>query len=299
MAHLLRRADGVRSALILIANGTEEMEFVITYDTLVRGGISCKSALVNDIPDSIPTPSPVAKCSRGVKIIADHDLADIEDPTLFDALIIPGGAKGAETLSQNKKVQNLIRTYLENDKVVGMICAGSLAALRSSLPRSKITSHPSVKTELESAFEYSEDPVVVSGKLVTRYGTILVYDEKGPDGGVRLGFVSKLFNEDGDYFVTNECTTAIEYPKLTMWHALLNPGSPGGFSNIGLVADQGFEPHQPGFAGMAGTAATPYGSRPVQSAHHSGPGGATVSIESNVWYAGIRTFWACVWIRAD
>ncbi|KAG9005899.1 hypothetical protein FRB90_010157 [Tulasnella sp. 427] len=169
MAHLLQRADGARSALILIANGTEEMEFVITYDTLVRGGISCKSALVNDVPDSIPTPSPVAKCSRGVKIIADHDLADIEDPTLFDALIIPGGAKGAETLSQNKKVQNLIRTYLENDKVVGMICAGSLAALRASLPRSKITSHPSVKAELESAFEYSEDPVVVSGKLVTRH----------------------------------------------------------------------------------------------------------------------------------
>lgn len=53
---------------------------VIPYDTLVRAGISCTSALVNDIPDTIPTPSPVAKCSRGVKIIADKDLADVEDP---------------------------------------------------------------------------------------------------------------------------------------------------------------------------------------------------------------------------
>ncbi|KAG9049730.1 hypothetical protein FS837_009264 [Tulasnella sp. UAMH 9824] len=112
------------SALILIANGTEEMEFVIPYDTLVRAGISCTSALVNDIPDTIPTPSPVAKCSRGVKIIADKDLTDVEDPNSFDALIIPGGAKGAETLSQDKKVQGLVRTYLEKDKVVGMICAG-------------------------------------------------------------------------------------------------------------------------------------------------------------------------------
>ncbi|KIO33313.1 hypothetical protein M407DRAFT_241113 [Tulasnella calospora MUT 4182] len=158
------------SALILIANGTEEMEFVITYDTLVRAGINCTSALVNDIPDTLPTPSPVAKCSRGVKIIADKDLADVEDPNSFDALIIPGGAKGADTLSQSKKVQGLIRAYLEKDRVVGMICAGSLAALRASLPRSKITSHPSVKADLGSAFEYSEDDVVVAGKLITSRG---------------------------------------------------------------------------------------------------------------------------------
>lgn len=51
-----------------------------------------------------------------------------------------------------------------------MICAGSLAALTSGLPKQPLTSHPSVKKQLEGAFEYSEEPVVVSGNLVTSRG---------------------------------------------------------------------------------------------------------------------------------
>lgn len=64
---------------------------------------------------------------------------------------------------------------------------GSLAAKTAKLPRQKLTSHPSVKAELEQGeynryklypslvkipscidFEYIEAPVVVSGNLVTR-----------------------------------------------------------------------------------------------------------------------------------
>jgi len=42
----------------------------------------------------------------------------------FDLLIIPGGAKGSETLSQSPHVQHLIREYIKANKYVGMICAG-------------------------------------------------------------------------------------------------------------------------------------------------------------------------------
>lgn len=35
------------SALILLADGSEETEFVTTYDILVRGGIDTKSCGVN------------------------------------------------------------------------------------------------------------------------------------------------------------------------------------------------------------------------------------------------------------
>jgi len=63
---------------------------------------------------------------------------------------------------------------------------GSLAAKTAKLPRQKITSHPSVKAELQQGdyncyktqrlffliscvdFEYIEEPVVVSGNLITR-----------------------------------------------------------------------------------------------------------------------------------
>ncbi|KAG9038831.1 hypothetical protein FRB95_014380 [Tulasnella sp. JGI-2019a] len=157
------------SALVLIANGTEEMEFVIIYDTLVRAGVSCTSAFVSEgaADNAHPPPSSVAKCSRGVKIIADVDLRDLEDARAYDVIIVPGGAKGAETLSKSVQVQELLRDYHSKEKVVAMICAGSLAALAARLPKAKITSHPSVKAELERTFEYSEESVVKSGNLIT------------------------------------------------------------------------------------------------------------------------------------
>ncbi|KAF7291322.1 DJ-1 protein [Mycena indigotica] len=159
------------SAAILIADGTEEMEFTIAFDTLVRAGVACRSLFVPD-PASVTADAPVplyATCSRGLRVVYDATL-DIEAHTDFDALIIPGGAKGAETLSKTLTVQRLVREYLEEGKLVGMICAGSLTALTAQLPRQPLTSHPSVKTALENDFDYSEDPVVISGKLVTSRG---------------------------------------------------------------------------------------------------------------------------------
>ncbi|KAJ7594367.1 DJ-1 [Mycena floridula] len=159
------------SVLILIADGTEEMEFTITYDTLVRAGITCQSAFVSESNAATCVNPPFAKCSRGINIMPDLYLgANSCGPERYDALVIPGGAKGADTISQNVAVQQLIRSFIAQKKVVGMICAGSLAALTSNLPKQPLTSHPSVKSRLEAAFIYSEDPVVISENLVTSRG---------------------------------------------------------------------------------------------------------------------------------
>lgn len=54
---------------------------------------------------------------------ADGLIHDLQDK--YDALIIPGGLKGAETLSQSTEVQTLVREYYEGTKIVAMICAGT------------------------------------------------------------------------------------------------------------------------------------------------------------------------------
>ncbi|KAI0646564.1 DJ-1 [Trametes meyenii] len=164
------------SALILIADGTEEMEFTITYDTLVRAGVTCTSAFVSDekrVGDtgSYDSNPPFAKGSRGIKILPDTYFSpQASTPDKYDLLVIPGGAKGAETISSSSPVQHLVREYIKAEKYVGMICAGSLAALTSGLEKQPITSHPSVREQLKDAFEYIEEPVVVSGKLITSRG---------------------------------------------------------------------------------------------------------------------------------
>ncbi|KAI0711390.1 DJ-1 [Earliella scabrosa] len=164
------------SALILIADGTEEMEFTITYDTLVRAGVACTSAFVSNEErisgaGTFEKNPPFAKGSRGINILPDTYFSpQASTSDKFDLLVIPGGAKGAQTISESSPVQHLVREYIDAGKFVGMICAGSLAALTSKLPKQAITSHPSVREQLANAFEYSEDPVVVSGKLVTSRG---------------------------------------------------------------------------------------------------------------------------------
>lgn len=164
------------SALVLIANGTEEMEFTIVYDTLIRAGVKCTSALIvppdqsgNDQPhDQLAT----ARCSRGIRIVPDMLQSQLSASSVgeYDAIIVPGGAEGAETMSQSPFVQSLIKSFYGQGKYVGMICAGSLAAKTSQLPRQPLTSHPSVKKELAEDFDYREDPVVISGKLITSRG---------------------------------------------------------------------------------------------------------------------------------
>ncbi|KAJ1305608.1 hypothetical protein OPQ81_000605 [Rhizoctonia solani] len=143
-------------ALIFIANGTEEMEFTITYDTLVRAGISCTSAFVPDKEGERTQTSEgegfVATCSRGVRITADTGLQSIQNDKYqdYDVVVVPGGAKAG--------------------KLVAMICAGSLAALRADILESAITSHPSVKDQLSERFTYKEDSVVVDRNLITSRG---------------------------------------------------------------------------------------------------------------------------------
>jgi protein DJ-1 len=92
------------SALVLIANGTEEMELsvdyvwdksvsfanysnrsTIVYDTLVRAGVKCTSALVTSPGHSgLDETEPLAgavQCSRGVRIVPDASLSQLSAST--------------------------------------------------------------------------------------------------------------------------------------------------------------------------------------------------------------------------
>ena len=49
----------------------------------------------------------------------------------YDLIVIPGGAKGAETMSKSPAVQELVRHYIRERKFVGMICAGVFSLISS------------------------------------------------------------------------------------------------------------------------------------------------------------------------
>ncbi|KAH7882348.1 class I glutamine amidotransferase-like protein [Phlebopus sp. FC_14] len=183
-----------KRALILIADGTEEMEFTITYDTLARAGIECTSANVQTGGSpygSVGTSPALVVCSRGVKILPDTNLNAVQagpHNLSYDTLVIPGGLTGAKTISESSEVQNLIKQYYNDpNKIVAMICAGPCSAITTGLPHQPITSHPVIEDELKKNFDYKEETVVVSDKVE---GKATLVTSRGP--GTAFPFAFKL-----------------------------------------------------------------------------------------------------------
>ncbi len=147
-----------KNVLIAIAQGSEDMEFVIPADMLRRAGITVKVAGETDI----------ITCSRGVKVIPDLLLEEIDDEEMFDALVIPGGNEGTNRLTINEYLYKIIKRHIEKGKIIASICAGPLVLHDNKfLPAGmSLTSHPSV-SHILSSYNYLEDNVVIDGNFVT------------------------------------------------------------------------------------------------------------------------------------
>ena len=156
---------GYPTALLLVANGSEDLEVVTISDILRRTSINLKIISVEN--------STVIKFSKGLKIIADHKISEtIPEP---DAIIIPGGFVGVETIRKNKIAMSLLQNHVQSrDKLFATICAGSLVFLDLVLKENevKITSWPSLKHDFSSSDNLSwiNKSVVVDGRFITAQG---------------------------------------------------------------------------------------------------------------------------------
>ena len=94
-------------AMIIVNNGLEECEALITYDLLYRAGI--KTDLVG-FTDEILS-------SHEVRFKA-HRLLDEIDPAEYDCLILPGGMPGTKNLENDERVQKLIDDFVKENKLI-------------------------------------------------------------------------------------------------------------------------------------------------------------------------------------
>ncbi|OCK81855.1 DJ-1 protein [Lepidopterella palustris CBS 459.81] len=160
------------SALILIADGTEEIEFVTPYDVLTRAGFTIRSAGVHLKQKTY------ASCAHHTKITPDHHALSSVLTRAFptsDILILPGGSLGASTFASDPQVQDAIRQYRSEGKWVATICAATVALVKSGGDKVKVTGYPTIKGEVEGqGWEFVSgeggEKVVVDGKVVTSRG---------------------------------------------------------------------------------------------------------------------------------
>ncbi|MBC8951657.1 protein deglycase YajL [Xenorhabdus sp. PB62.4] len=131
------------SALICLAHGSEEIEAVTTIDLLVRAGIDVTVASTETDGTLILT------CSRSVKIVADVPLVDVVDED-FDAVVLPGGLKGAECFRDSLLVVEKIRIAQSQGKIIAAICASPAIVLEyhQLFPIGNMTGYPDMQDKI-------------------------------------------------------------------------------------------------------------------------------------------------------
>jgi len=166
---LLQEMSGSPSALVVLATGSEEMETVITVDVLRRAGVKVTLA-------GLLSASPVT-CSRDVVLVPDTSLASVLGTT-FSLVVLPGGGPGAKAFGASSDVKQLLVDQEKADRLIGAICAAPTALAAHGIGAGKkVTSYPAFKGEMEGAgYQYSEERVVVDGKLVTSRGPGTTFD---------------------------------------------------------------------------------------------------------------------------
>ena len=99
---------------VFMADGTEEVEAITPVDLLRRAGA--------DVDIVSIMPSLEIESSRGVKVIADKLIGDI-DFDEYDMLVLPGGVKGTNNLNSCELLKGNIVKFNEQGKGIAAICA--------------------------------------------------------------------------------------------------------------------------------------------------------------------------------
>lgn len=147
-------------ALVLIANGFEEIEAVTIIDVLRRAGVTVVAAGLE---------AGVARGAHDISVGTDASLdAVAPDADRFDAIVLPGGMPGSARLRDDPRVQQLLVSFARHGKLVAAICAAPIALDAAGILRGRrATSFPGF--ELATAM-FTEERVVEDTNIITSRG---------------------------------------------------------------------------------------------------------------------------------
>lgn len=148
----------MKTVLIFLAEGFEEIEAITTIDLLRRAGLSVVSVAVGD--------SLEVAGAHYISVLADKHISDIDELDA-DAYVLPGGLPGVDNLNECKKLDELLLEANASGKLIAAICAAPSILGRLGLLKGKeATCYPSFEPRLG---EYVPTPelVVQSGNIIT------------------------------------------------------------------------------------------------------------------------------------
>jgi protein deglycase len=154
-----------KTALIVIADGTEEIEAFTPGDVLARCGVDVTYAAVGHNGGT------ELRGGHGIPLRASMNVEDVGD-ILFDAIVIPGGGGGADHIAQSKTTGTLIINHWKAGKIVASICASPAVVIGplGILKGKHVTCYPGFEKRLPADCIQSQGTVVVDGNLITSRG---------------------------------------------------------------------------------------------------------------------------------
>lgn len=152
------------TALLAVADGSEDIEVVTTLDVLRRAGVEV--TLVSVMPQRQIT------CAHGTALRADALLADVLDKD-FDAIVLPGGMPGAEHFASSGALIAMLEEQNARGEVVAAICASPAVVLAKHglLDGRRAAVYPGFEATLQQGgAELVGESVVHDGNIITSRG---------------------------------------------------------------------------------------------------------------------------------
>jgi len=172
-----------KKALVLLAEGFEEVEAVTPIDYLRRAGVEVTVAAISMFM--------TVRGARGIKLDADTEIAGVDVwSTDWDAVIIPGGLTGAANIASSQEAGKLIKDMAASGKLVCAICASPAVVLSplGILVGKKFTCYPGMEEKVTGGI-WSEERVVVDGNIITSRAA-------GTSGLFAVAIIEKLLGEE-------------------------------------------------------------------------------------------------------
>ena len=150
----------MKTVLVPVAQGCEEIEAVTVIDILRRAGITVVCAGLDDQP---------VRASRGVMLVPDTTL-DAALQHSFDMIVLPGGQPGTNNLKADKRIIALLQKMARQEKYIAAVCAApSVLASAGLLDGKQATSFPGALDAFPNV-KQQQAAIVEDGKFVTSRG---------------------------------------------------------------------------------------------------------------------------------
>lgn len=150
-----------KKAVVLLAEGFEELEALSPVDVLRRAGAEVTLAGVG-----------------GLNVKSAHDITVVADVLLdklfgdYDLIILPGGMPGSKNLGESPAARALTEKMLAGGKLVASMCAAPVFTLAAwgILDNKQATCYPGMEKMFPPSVKFSPGRVVVDGAITTSRG---------------------------------------------------------------------------------------------------------------------------------